>query len=148
MIEVRSYNWLTILTYVFSISAWFILMTMFANLPGLSFAFASKYAVGMDKQVNEDALMWITVCLSVVVSILPSLVYKAWRTLYRPPLYVLSEELQKENYLEVRPFTEYWCGCGCFGGGARAGVESDKGQTSEEEEARMRAAISAARAAA
>merc|ERR1711871_457607 len=145
MIEVRSYNWLTILTYVFSISAWFVLMTMFANLPGLSFAFASKYAVGMDKQVNEDALMWITVCLSVVVSILPSLVYKAWRTLTRPSLYILSEELQKENYLEVRPFTEFWCGCGICGGGARAGVECDNGQTAEDEESRMRAAVAAAR---
>ena len=38
----------------------------------------------MDKQVNEDALMWITVLLSVVVSILPSFIYKAWRTLCRP----------------------------------------------------------------
>ena len=65
MLEVRSYNWVTIGTYLFSISAWFVLMTMFANLQSLSYAFASKYAVGMDKQVNEDALMWITVLLSV-----------------------------------------------------------------------------------
>jgi hypothetical protein len=145
MLEVRSYNIPTIVTYVFSISAWFVLMTMFANMPGLSFAFASKYAVGMDKQVNEDALMWITVLLSVVVSILPSFIYKAWRTLYRPSLYILTEELQKKNYLEVRPFVEYWCGCGACGGGARAGMDCDEGQTAEDEEARMRAAVGAAR---
>ena len=128
-LEVRHYNWLTMFTFVFSMLAWFVLMSFFSAVPSISYAFASKYAIGMDTQVLGDATAWLTVVLSVTVSILPAALRKCYMSLYAPTLNVIAAELQKQHYKELRPQREYYCAWLCCGKGAYAGVPTDDGKT-------------------
>ena len=112
----------------------------FANLP--SHAFASKYAVGMDKQVNEDALCGSKAVEGRAVNLCPSL---QTALLYRPPLYVLSEEIQKNNYLDVRPSPSSGVAA-AFVAGVRAQASNAIMDRLQRRRKRMPAACSAAAA--
>ena len=76
-------------------------------------------------QVLGDATAWLTVLLSVVLSLLPAFILKIYNDVYNPRLHVIAAELQRKHYAELRPNREYWCACLCCGKGAFANVPVD-----------------------
>jgi hypothetical protein len=72
-----------------------------------------------------DSVAWLTVILSITVSLLPAFLLKVYNNLYTPKLNQIASELQKKHYSELRPQKEYWFACLCCGKGANANVPVD-----------------------
>jgi phospholipid-translocating P-type ATPase (flippase) len=125
MLEVRHFNWLTTGSFIFSMAAWFVLVVFFAYVPALSFAMSSSEAIGLDQQMFGDATAWLTIILSIVVSLLPAYLFKIYDNVYAPKLNQIALELQNKHYSEIRPEEEYWFACLCCGKGAYANVPVD-----------------------
>ena len=82
-------------------------------------------AIGLDRQMFGDASAWLTVLLSIVVSLLPAFLMKVYDNVYAPKLNQIALELQRKHYAELRPRQEYWFACLCCGKGAFANVPVD-----------------------
>ena len=72
-----------------------------------------------------DSMAWLTVLLSIIVSLLPAFLMKVYDNVYAPKLNQIASELQRKHYSELRPKKEYWFACLCCGKGVFANVPVD-----------------------